>query len=380
MKTDSFLDKMGSQEIIQTHVLKMMLGEKKHMKFGIYAQLQNPRQFKKTHEQMYREILEQIEHADKRGYHTFNTLEHHWFEDFSISANPMALFAAAAQRTKQIHFRTCAHILPLHNPIVFAGQVATTAILTDGRFEFAVARGHAWTYSNALVPLEESRGRLLESIEILEKAMTEDTFSYHGKYYSIENVRVIPKPQRKPRIRIAGVSKFTFELAGEKGWGVVVSPIIPLEKIQGQLDAYRKSCKKHGHEPDIVYVQALYLDENGEKARVEAKNYVKQFMESSISPITVSPPKNELLTQDFSFYASGLLEYLIHLPYDTLIEEEYAWVGSPTEIKEKIDQLIEKNPDITEIALICSFAGLEHWKTIRTQDLFSKQVMPYFVK
>lgn len=37
------------------------------MKFGIYAELQNPEQNKKPHAQVYQEILEQIEQADKRG-------------------------------------------------------------------------------------------------------------------------------------------------------------------------------------------------------------------------------------------------------------------------------------------------------------------------
>ena len=165
------------------------------MKFGIYAELQNPEQNKKPHVQVNQEIIEQIEHADKRGFSTFSTLEHQWFEEFSLSANPMALYAVAAQSAKNIRFRTCSHVLPLRNLMVFAGQAAVTDILTGGRFEFAIGRGHAWAFPNASIPLEKSRGRFVESLGIIEKAFEEEVFSYHGEYY-VDNVRVVPRPTK----------------------------------------------------------------------------------------------------------------------------------------------------------------------------------------
>lgn len=348
------------------------------MNFGIYAEMQNPEQNKKPHAQVYEEILEQIEHADKRGFSTFNTLEHHWFEEFSISANPMALYAAAAQRTKDIRFRTCSHVLPLHNPMVFAGQVAVTDILTQGRFEFAVGRGHAWVFPKASIPLEESRERFIESLEILEKALEEEQFSYEGKHFNVQNVKVVPRPTKKPRIFTGGASNHNYELAGKKGWGVLITPMLPLEHVMGQLDIYRESCEKHGNTPDIVYVQAMYLDEDGERARKEAEPYIMQFMKGNVSPMSDLPPKEELVNKDFGFYASGALESLAEIPYQKLLEDDYVWVGSPEEVKEKVSHVIDKCPDLSEIALLCTYAGMEHWKTIRTQDLFSQEIMPEF--
>lgn len=351
------------------------------MKFGIYVEMQNPKDYWKPHDQVYREVLEQIEHADKRGFSTFNTLEHHWFEEFSISTNPMALFAAAAQRTKNIRFRTCSHVLPLHNPMVFAGQVAVTDILTEGRFEFAVGRGHAWVYPKASIPLEESRGRFKEALEILELALTQEKFSYEGQYYQVENVTIVPRPIQKPHPRIftGGASNHNYELAGRKGWGVLITPMLPLKHVMHQLDIYRKACQEHGHKPDIVFVQALYLDDDGDRARQEAEPYILQFMKGNVSPMSDIPPREELIAKDFGFYASGALESLVKIPYQQLLDEEYVWVGSPEEIKEKVAALLEACPDVNEIALLCTYAGLEHWKTIRTQELFSQKVMPSFL-
>ncbi|MCI1696824.1 LLM class flavin-dependent oxidoreductase [Aneurinibacillus aneurinilyticus] len=81
----------------------------------------------------------------------------HWFEEFSISTNPLALYSAAAQHTKSIRFRTCSHVVPLHNPMVFAGQLAAAQLLTNNRIEVAFGRGHAWVFPKASIPLEESK-------------------------------------------------------------------------------------------------------------------------------------------------------------------------------------------------------------------------------
>lgn len=347
------------------------------MKFGIYVEMQNPAQFAKPHAQVYEEVLEQIEHADKAGFSTFNTLEHHWFEEFSISTNPLALYSAAAQHTKSIRFRTCSHVVPLHNPMVFAGQLAAAQLLTNNRIEVAFGRGHAWVFPKASIPLEESRGRFTEGLEIIEKAFGEEVFSYHGQYYQVDNVRVVPRAPR-PKIYTGGASNHNYEMAGKKGWGVLITPMLPLSKVKHQLDLYRETCAQHGHTPDIVYVQALYLDEDGERARKEAKQYIMQFMAGNAAPTKDMPSPEVLKDKDFGFYASGALESLATIPYEKLLAEDFVWVGSPEEIKEKVQAVVEECPGLTEISVLCTYAGLEHWKTIRTQQLFSERIMSHF--
>ena len=67
------------------------------MRFSLYSELQlHPG---KTPEQLYAEVLEQIVNADRLGFDCYAAIEHFFFPKFSISTNPTALFAAAAQRT-----------------------------------------------------------------------------------------------------------------------------------------------------------------------------------------------------------------------------------------------------------------------------------------
>ena len=62
-----------------------------------------------------------------------------------------------------------------------------------------------------------------------------------------------PAPGRKFRIFLGGTSNSTYELAGERGFAMVVPPLLPYEAMRTQLDIYRASCAKHGNQPDIVW-------------------------------------------------------------------------------------------------------------------------------
>src|SRR5207245_7957584 len=108
----------------------------------------------KPHYDMIWEIMRQIEHADQCGFDVYSVIDHHFFQKFSISANPLAMFAAAAQRTKRIRFRTALHTLPLENPMRFAGMIAETDSCTNAALERGLRRRYAWLVGPWSMPLE----------------------------------------------------------------------------------------------------------------------------------------------------------------------------------------------------------------------------------
>ena len=161
------------------------------MRFSLYSELQlHPG---KSPQQLYAEVLEQIVNADRLGYDCYAVIEHFFYPKFSISTNPTALFAAAAQRTRDIHFRTMLHALPYHNPMVLAGVIAATDILTGGRYEWGVGRGHGWIPLPAGEPLDEhARPRYEEAVDLLFTALENERFSHHGTYFDVDDSHVVP--------------------------------------------------------------------------------------------------------------------------------------------------------------------------------------------
>src|SRR3954467_2345382 len=169
------------------------------MQFSIYSELQWwPG---KEPAQVYAEVLEQIENADRLGFAVYSAIEHFFFPKFSASPDPIALFAAAAQRTRNIRFRTLVHVLPYHNPMVLASRIAAADVLTGGRYEFGVGRGHGWIPGRAGAPRGETREPSEESLEILFDALEHDRFSHDGRYYSIADGGIVPRPETQ-RFRV----------------------------------------------------------------------------------------------------------------------------------------------------------------------------------
>ncbi len=350
------------------------------MRFGIYCEMQAPPG--KSHAELTWEIFRQIEHADQMGFDVYSVIDHHFFPKFSISANPLALFTAVAQRTERIRFRVALFTLPLENPMRLAGQIAEADILTNGRLECGLGRGHAWLFEPSNMPLEESRPRFDEAIEILTRAWTEEKFSFEGRYYKVKDVTVVPKPLQKPHPRLftGGTSDITYQMAGERGWGIFVPPLLPYSALEGQLGVYKKACAAHGHTPDIVYIRPVYLDEDERQIRKEVESAIYNFLAFNAAPIESlqdEAKKAELREKGYGFYASGALESLTQLTYDEIVGREIGFIGTPRKVISQIEKLQEVG-GIGELAIVSNFGGLDHWKSIKTQHLFATKVMPAF--
>jgi len=348
------------------------------MQFSIYSELQWwPG---KEPAQVYAEVLEQIENADRLGFDTYSAIEHFFFPKFSVSPDPIALFTAAAQRTRNINFRTLVHVLPYHNPMVLASRIVNADILTGGRYEFGVGRGHGWIPWRAGIAYSEMVERYDESLEILFKALESggEPIDYDGKFFQIHDARVVPPPTRKFRVFTGGTSDKTYILAGTNGWGVVVPPLLPYEALREQLDLYRATCAEHGNEPDIVWIHACYIDEDRDTAIREAEAGIKGFLAGNASPLVEHerPPADALNGAGYGFYASGIMEQLAATPYDEMIAGDIVWVGTPDDVVERIRETIDVCEGLTEIAITTNPGGVEHWKAIKAQELFAQHVIP----
>ncbi|HEY2935473.1 MAG TPA: LLM class flavin-dependent oxidoreductase [Gaiellaceae bacterium] len=352
------------------------------MKFSLYSELQHwPG---KTAAQLYQEVLEQIVNADRLGYDAYAVIEHFFFPKFGSSPNPFALFGAASQRTREITFRTLVHVLPCHNPAVLASQIAFFDTFTGGRYEFGVGRGHAWIAHKAGIPVEETRDRYEEGLAILLEALEHERFSHDGRWFKVEDSHIVPRlaDGRRFRIFLGGTSDSTYQLAGERGYAMVVPPLLPYEALRAQLDIYREACRAAGHEPDIVWIHACYVDEDRDTARREAESIMRGFLKGNASVLLENADelasKERLEASGYGFYASGIMEQLSDMPYEEMIEGDVVWVGTPGDVIERIEAVRELCDGLTEISITVNPGGAEHWQAIKQQELFARSVIPHF--
>ncbi|MGI9658235.1 MAG: LLM class flavin-dependent oxidoreductase [Gaiellaceae bacterium] len=349
------------------------------MKFSVYSEIQNWEG--KDPARQYEEVLEQMVHADRLGYDAYAVIEHNYFPQFSISANPWVLFGRAFEKTNQITFRSMGHVLPYINPTWLASAMAAASVMLEGRYEAGLLRGHGWLPTKTGVPVRDTRSLYEESLEIIIAALGNESFSYSGEHFEIDECHVVPRPNGRIPIYLGGTSDRTYELAAEQGWGVAVPPLLPYAALAEQMDLYRAKCAEHGTEPYIVWIHACYIDEDRDKAWHEAEKGMRQFLEGNASPLVSGQklsPKEDMEAAGYGFYLSGIMENLAKMPYDEMIEGDVVWVGTPDEVIKRIEEVREVCDGLSEVAITVNPGGFDHWQSIKAQELFADTVMPHF--
>ena len=326
-------------------------------------------------------MLEQIVNADRLGYDTYAAIEHFFFPKFSVSSNPTALFAAAAQRTRNITFRTMLHALPYHNPLVLASAIAATDILTGGRYEFGVGRGHGWIPTKAGVPLDEdARPRYEEAVDLLFKALANERFSHHGTYFDVDDSHVIPFPARKfrdlprrylgPHVRAGGRERLGRGGAAAPALRRAEAATRPLSRRvrEARHDA-RTSSGSTRVTSTTTATRRCARRASGSSAS-SGQLLAADRVRRSRPPRTSSRPATAS-TRQASWSRSR------PLPFEQLVEDDYVWVGTPQDILERIAATRELCEGVTEIGITVNAGGAPHWMAIKNQELFARDVMPH---
>src|SRR5215475_7088237 len=93
-------------------------------------------------QQVYETILSELELADELGFYGAFFGEHHSTPNLAIIPNPLMFAAVAAQRTRRLRLGPACIVVPQHNPVRVAEDVAMADALAGGRLEVSLCRGH----------------------------------------------------------------------------------------------------------------------------------------------------------------------------------------------------------------------------------------------
>jgi alkanesulfonate monooxygenase SsuD/methylene tetrahydromethanopterin reductase-like flavin-dependent oxidoreductase (luciferase family) len=175
---------------------------------GIRFDLRVPPFASTTHRDLYRACLDQCAWADEQGLDFVVLSEHHGVDDGYLPA-PLTLAAAIGGRTQRIRITIAAVLVPLHDPIRLAEQLAVLDLATGGRVSFVAGLGYRREeFDMAGVDIKQ-RGKLLEeSITVMRQAWTGEPFEWRGR-----TVRVMPKPSAPPMVLIGGSTEIAARRA-----------------------------------------------------------------------------------------------------------------------------------------------------------------------
>jgi alkanesulfonate monooxygenase SsuD/methylene tetrahydromethanopterin reductase-like flavin-dependent oxidoreductase (luciferase family) len=188
---------------------------------------------------LYAAAIEMAAYADKIGVDRIGLMEHHGSEDGYLP-QPFVLAGGMAAVTKNIRLLLGAVILPLHDPVNIAEQIAILDLMSNGRLGVIFGAGYVPEEFRMFGVSLRDRGRLLdESTETILRALRGERFEVNGR-----PVYVRPLPVQKPEdiIFIGGGVAASAKRAARLGlgFGPMRADIIPI---------YEAECRALGREP-----------------------------------------------------------------------------------------------------------------------------------
>ena len=359
------------------------------MEFGLFVQAHVPRHETEAdpvnaeHDRLMRE-LEVAVACDRAGWKYVWSVEHHFLEEYShISASEVFLPYVAA-RTERIHVGSAIYNItpPVNHPARMAERVAMLDHLSEGRFEFGTGRGSSSTeFKGFGIPDgETTRAMYDESLREILRMWRENRYSYEGKFFSMPERNVLPKPYSKPHppLWVACGSPSTFEKAARLGLGALCFSLGSPKDFAPLIKIYKDNIK-HA-EPvgefvndNVACVTQMVCLEDGKRARDVAMNMGSGYHTSLVFRYLDTFPR-----------PAGVPEWpkLIPDPTAQQLEDRIASgqriVGDPDECARAVQQYADIGCDQIIFGILASTMAQE--TALETVRLFGAEVQPRFDK
>jgi alkanesulfonate monooxygenase SsuD/methylene tetrahydromethanopterin reductase-like flavin-dependent oxidoreductase (luciferase family) len=232
------------------------------------------------------QIISLAQYAEALGYDSLSVNDHIVFHTSWLDA--LSTLSAVAASTTRILIGTSILNIVVRNPVVCAKALAAIDILSSGRLFAGVGPGsYRGDYDACGIDFSERWPRFSEALEILVTLLSSDNnssssrpFDYKGKYYTLKDVLLTPKPVQKPHppiyvgswgsdIGLKRVAKYS------NGWMASAYNITPakFKEKWNFLLAYRKSLGKKEEEPfdNSVMTMFGYIHDDKDKVREVVK-------------------------------------------------------------------------------------------------------------
>lgn len=331
-------------------------------------------------EQWFSESLDLVEAGEPLGYTHSRIVEHYFLQYGGYSPNPLLFLSAASQRTKTMRLITGA-VLPIFNhPLKLAGEIGMLDAISHGRAEIGFARAFLpHEFSRFGIPLDQSRDRFDEGLEIIGRLLEEENVSMEGKFHSFPETTSLPRPTQKgrPPFWVAALStEQSFENAGRLGHGIMAIPVGGAN-LRRLIGVYRKAYKDAGHtgEGRVMIAFHLFCHEDPAEALRISRAPLSEYFRALVD--AASDWTKGSSSADYPGY-DKIVEKLRSDTFEAQIESGSAWIGTPAMITKQIEDYIEMVGDFDIASLQVNFTDLPYAEALKSMTLFAKDVLPKF--
>jgi len=344
----------------------------------------------------YEQHLAVWEEMDRLGYDGVGLNEHHT-TPHGLMNSPNLMAAAAAQRTKRLKFFILGNLLPLHNPLRIAEELAMVDLLSRGRIMAGFARGVPREYKVYDVPMRESRARFDEALDVILKAWTQDVFSHQGQYWSYKDIAIWPRPYQQPHppvwIPFTG-SRETIERAAAGNFGAAIHHT-NRGVIDDMIAYFAQSLARHGHRirsEQLCLLADAWVADDAATAIAEYAPYFLYFNQvlwhhgssspgQSASPAAsgyVAASSHDYIRPENRPYAAldrEKIRQMNRADVDAMVRNGDLAFGSPKEVTDRLIATAE-HAGADSLLLNLNLGALPHEQHLAQVRRFGREVLP----
>ena len=384
------------------------------MKLGLAYELQRP--ILDDHA-VIEETLEQCILADEMGWDYIWFVEHHFLTGISMSPCPEVIIGALSRLTKRIRLGFGVVVLPYHHPVRVAERIAMVDHLSNGRIEFGTGRSTAYEQTGMGIDPRDTRDMWEESLTMIPKIWDSDMFEWDGRFWKVPPREVLPKPYQQPHppIWVAALQPSTYELAAQKGIGVMALGISAPAVLEPHVRAYKENIKKAKPVGKVVNDQWLsstigYCDEDNREARELCAQSLKNFFNAErpylqdqkdvyqwlikqwggvpdhlkdIFSVYLKEDGDEATaangeTSEQSGYGALAQQIWRDMDADTLVDRGVIVAGDPDSCIRAIE--VHERTGVDQLQFLMATETIPHEKVMKSIEMFGKYVIPELKK
>lgn len=224
------------------------------------------------------QVVEQVGVIRDLGYDLITLGQHHLATPYQMPAS-VPFLARLAADAGDLRIAITVFLIPLHNPLDLAEQVATLDAISHGRMIFGVGLGYRPEECQAFgITMEERGPRFEEAMQVIKMLWTQDEVEFQGRFYSIpktqSTIRTTQQPH--PPIWVAANNKVAIRRAGRWGYPWAMNPHVTVELLKEQVKLYQQTLADHGHSlpAELPLFREAWIAETRDKAWEEAAPYL----------------------------------------------------------------------------------------------------------
>ena len=317
-------------------------------------------------ERVYADMLEQARLADRLGYESVATTEHHLINILMMPA-PLQFAVKIASQTERVRIITAVSVLPLHDMRILAGELVCADIFTEHRLMVGVGRGaFAFEMDRLGVPLESSREKFDESLEVLQKLLGEEEVSWHGKYYDFDALTIMPRPASEIPLMMAVMVPEGIYHCARRGFHIMTTPLSgDHRQMLEQATAFTRGRQERGAagaEQTLSLSRVTFLARDGadrERRIAQAQDYYGRFDNVFTGPGSVKAGMIEPMARNMTLEQTA----------------ENLMICTPAEMIDKLGPYAEAGVD--RFIMNINF-GASQDEILESIQQFAEEVMPHF--